>query len=113
MGKISTPFYLRVSLMIFVCSFMWQTGFAQIMRLSPSELKAQTRKNQKEAARYQAEHMETELEVQQKGLRKGESARPQVPGEEEPAEYVYDKEKNAIYDEPRPNKPRNRKNKRN
>ncbi|MGV3503388.1 MAG: hypothetical protein ACO1O1_06745 [Adhaeribacter sp.] len=113
MGKFFTPFYLRVSLIFLVCSLLATSAQAQIMHLSPAKLKAQTRKNQKEAARYQAEHMETELEGQQKSLRKGDSARQQVGVQEEPAEYVYDKEKNAISDEPRPGKSRNRKNKRN
>lgn len=113
MGNFFTPFYLRVCLILMVCSFTGHGACAQIMHLSASELKAQTRKNQKEAARYQAENMETELEVQQKSLRKGESARQQVREGEEPAEYVYDKEKNAITEQARPGKSRTRKNKRN
>jgi hypothetical protein len=101
MGKRFTPFYLKISLLWIVFSCAFQTGFAQIMRLSPAEIKAQTRKSKKEAARYEADHAESHLEVQNFNLKKGESGRRQVQVLEEPVGYVYDKEINTIYEEPR------------
>jgi hypothetical protein len=101
MGKSFTPFYLKKCLLGIVFSCAFQTGFAQIMHLSPAEIKAQTRKSQKEAAQYEAEHAESHLAVQNFNLKKGESGRKQVQVLEEPVEYVFDKEINAIYEEPR------------
>ena len=101
MGKNFTPFYLKISLLGIVFGGAFQTGFAQITHLSPAEIKAQTRKSKKEAARYEAEYAESHLAVQNYNLKKGESGRKQVEVLEEPVEYVFDKEINAIYEEPR------------
>lgn len=101
MGKIFTPLYLRISFLLLVMSFGFQTGYAQILSLSPAEIKAQTRKSKKEAARYQAENNLSHLEIQNFTMKKGEVGRKQVPVEEEPAQYASDGEINAIYEEPR------------
>lgn len=113
MGKSATLKCLKISFLIIVCSFVDRNGFGQIVHLSPAELKAQTRKSQKEAARYQAEHMETDLSVHNLNLRKGETSRRQVRELEQPADYVFDNEINAIYQQPREQgrKARARKNK--
>jgi hypothetical protein len=101
MGKHFTPFYWKITFLLCVFSFAARMGEAQIVSLSPAQIKAQTRKSQKEAARYQADHKETHLENQGFNLRKGEVGRKPVRVPEEPAEYVYDKEINAIYEESR------------
>jgi hypothetical protein len=113
MGKCSTPFFQKITFLCFVFSLAGHLGQAQIMSLSPAERKAQTRKNQKEAARYQAEHKETHLQSHPLTHKKGQAGRKQQPVLEEPAEYVYDKEINAIYDASREanKKPRSRKSK--
>jgi hypothetical protein len=113
MGQCCTPFCWKISFLLFVFSLGSRIAGAQIMSLSPAEIKAQTRKNQKEAARYEAEHKETHLETHHFNHKKGQAGRRQVPVLEEPAEYVYDKEINAIYEEPREAaaKPRSRKSK--
>jgi hypothetical protein len=110
MGKFSTPKYLKISFLVIISSFAGRSGFGQITDLSPAELKAQTRKSQKEAARFQAEHKETHLAIHDFNFRKGETGRKQVRVPEEPAEYVFDNEINAIYEEPG-NKARTRKSK--
>lgn len=113
MGKFSTQKCLKISLLVIIFSFAGRSGFGQITDMSPAELKAQTRKSQKEAARFEAEHKETHLAIHNFNFRKGESGRKQVRVLEEPADYVYDKEINAIYQEPREqaNKARDRKSK--
>jgi Na+-translocating ferredoxin:NAD+ oxidoreductase RnfG subunit len=108
MGKFFIPCYRKITLLLVLFSLALQPAFAQIISLSRSEIKAQTRKSQKEAALYQADHKETHLEVQNFNHKKGESGRKQVRVLEEPAEYVSDKEINAIYEEPRQEAPRSR-----
>jgi hypothetical protein len=101
MERCCTPWYLKISFLVLLFGFTIPSGFAQILHLSPAEVKAQTRKNQKEAALYQADHKESHLEVQNFDPRKGRSGRQQAPVPQEPAEYVSDIDKNAIYEVPR------------
>jgi hypothetical protein len=101
MGKRSTPQCLKISFLVIIFSFAGRSGFGQIMDLSPAELKAQTRKSQKEAARYEAEHKETHLAIHNFNFRKGETGRKQLQVLEEPADNAFDKEINTIYPEPR------------
>jgi hypothetical protein len=101
MGKFFTPDYLKISFLAIVFSFTGQTCFGQITDLSPAALKAQTRQSQKEAARFEADYKDSHLAIENFNFRRGEAGRKQVRVEEEPAEYVFDKEINTIYEIPR------------
>jgi hypothetical protein len=101
MERCAYPWLLKMRFLALIFGFAGSPCFAQILHLSPAEVKVQTRKNQKEAAHYQADYKESHLEVQSFDPRKGKSGRQQAAVQEEPAEYLSDRDKNAIYEVPR------------
>jgi hypothetical protein len=108
MGAFFTRTDWKIFILLVVFGFAGLPAMAQIMSLSRAEIKAQTRKSQKEAARYEADHKETHLETENFPHKKGRAGRKQVRVEEEPAEFVHDKEINAIYEERRDPEPKDR-----
>lgn len=71
---------------------------AQTTYLSPAKIKAETRKSKREAAAFEAEHKETHLNVAHLNYKIGKTGRKPMVVEEEPTNYVYDKEKNALFE---------------
>ncbi len=80
------------------------SAFAQISYSTPGNLKAEARKNKREAATYEAEHKESHLNVANFTYKRGATGRRAVAVEEEPVDYIYDKEINALYESPKKKK---------
>lgn len=95
------------SITFFFAIGLWYLGAmatpanAQIEHKTPGSLKTETRKNKKEAAAYEADHKESHLNVANFTYKRGASGRRAVAVAEEPTDYSYDKEINALYESPR------------
>jgi hypothetical protein len=92
------------SITLFCIIGLWYLAtpaLAQISHSTPGSLKAETRKNKKAAATYEADHKESHLNVADISYKRGASGRKVVAVEEEPIDYNYDKEINALYESPR------------
>lgn len=74
---------------------------AQISYLSSADVKAETRKSKREAARYEADYKESHLNLADHSFKKGQSGRKSVMVQEIPADYNHDQEINIIYQEPK------------
>ena len=71
---------------------------AQTTYSSPGRIKAETRKSEREAASFEAEHKDTHLDLAQYNHKIGKVGRKPKVVEEEPTDYVYDKEKNTLFE---------------
>ena len=76
-------------------------AYAQISYTTPGNLKAEARKNKKEAATYEAEHKESHLNVADFTYKRGQSGRKAVAVEEIPTEFDHDRDINVLWELPK------------
>jgi hypothetical protein len=96
MGEFFTPGQLKISFLTIVFSFAGQAWLGQILDLSPVAFKALNRQRQKEAARLGADYKDSGQAIENFNFSKGAAASQQVRVAEEPAEYVFDQERDLI-----------------
>jgi hypothetical protein len=77
------------------------TAYGQISYTTAADLKAETKKNKKEAASFEADHKESHLNVADFTYKKGKPGRKVLAVDEEPTDYDYDKDINALYYSPK------------
>lgn len=73
---------------------------AQISYMSVADIKAETRKSKREAVRYEADYKESHLDLSAYNFKRGLAGRKTVIIADEPVDYDFDKEINALYPEP-------------
>jgi hypothetical protein len=69
--------------------------------MTTAQIKAQTRKSKKLAAYYEADNQESHLNPANFTYKRGQSGRKAVAVEEQPTDFLYDKEINALYETPK------------
>ncbi|QMU30201.1 hypothetical protein [Adhaeribacter radiodurans] len=102
MVPVSTPFfYLKTAFVsiFFTLIFSLQAS-AQIAITNDAQLKAETRKSRREAARIKADYKESHLNTSNFTYKKGKSGRKQVDVQEGWESYQFTNNGNVLYTEP-------------
>ena len=101
MNTTSLPlFFLKISivLIVIVLGLNLQAS-AQIAYLGNSQLKAETKRNKREAARIEADYKETHLNTTYFTYKKGKASRKRVEVEQSWEDYMYNNPEHLAYTE--------------